>query len=56
MDKLEAKLQDYLNNKPKGFNLKSIKGTVGYMAPELILLNYCSKAADIFASGVGKRN
>ena len=28
------------------------RGTFGYMAPELILTGYCSKASDVFAAGV----
>lgn len=33
-------------------NYSHIKGTVGYMSPELILFDYKSRSADIFASGV----
>jgi serine/threonine protein kinase len=38
--------------KNKFIDFHSIKGTIGYMSPELILMNYSSKAADVFASGV----
>ena len=34
------------------FNRDQLRGTVGYMSPELILTGYCSKGADIFAAGV----
>ena len=29
-----------------------LRGTVGYMSPELILTGYCSKATDVYAAGV----
>jgi serine/threonine protein kinase len=38
--------------KNKFIDFHSIKGTIGYMSPELILMNYSSKAADVFAAGV----
>ena len=31
---------------------ENVRGTVGYMSPELILANVCSKAADVWAAGV----
>ncbi len=34
------------------FKRDQLRGTIGYMSPELILTGYCSKAADIFAAGV----
>jgi len=33
-------------------NRDRLRGTIGYMSPELILSGYSSKAADIFAAGV----
>lgn len=33
-------------------NRERLRGTIGYMSPELILNGYSSKAADIFAAGV----
>jgi calcium/calmodulin-dependent protein kinase I len=33
-------------------NRERLRGTVGYMSPELILCGHCSKATDIFAAGV----
>ena len=33
-------------------DITHVKGTIGYMSPELILMNYPSKAADIFAAGI----
>ena len=33
-------------------NKEQLRGTVGYMSPELILHGYNSKAADVFAAGV----
>ncbi len=33
-------------------NREKLRGTIGYMAPELILTGHCSKATDIFAAGV----
>ena len=29
-----------------------LRGTVGYMSPELILMGHSSKATDVFAAGV----
>lgn len=33
-------------------NREKLRGTIGYMAPELILTGHCSKATDVFAAGV----
>ena len=33
-------------------NREKLRGTIGYMSPELILLGHCSKATDVFAAGV----
>lgn len=33
-------------------NRERLRGTVGYMSPELILTGHCSKATDVFAAGV----
>jgi serine/threonine protein kinase len=33
-------------------NDRRMKGTIGYMSPELLLINHTSGAADIFAAGV----
>ena len=33
-------------------NDRRMKGTIGYMAPELLLINHTSRAADVFAAGV----
>lgn len=49
---------DEMNKKLKAFqdsgvlNREALRGTVGYMSPELILLGASSKATDIFAAGV----
>ena len=31
---------------------EQLRGTIGYMSPELILTGHCSKATDVFAAGV----
>lgn len=31
---------------------EKLRGTIGYMAPELILTGHCSRATDVFAAGV----
>ena len=33
-------------------NDRRMKGTIGYMSPELLLINHTSRAADVFAAGV----
>ncbi|KAJ1409143.1 kinase-like domain-containing protein, partial [Ochromonadaceae sp. CCMP2298] len=33
-------------------NDRKMKGTIGYMSPELLLINHTSRAADVFAAGV----
>ena len=33
-------------------NRERLRGTIGYMSPELILTGHCSKATDVFAAGV----
>ncbi len=33
-------------------NREKLRGTIGYMSPELILVGHCSKATDVFAAGV----
>ena len=33
-------------------NRERLRGTIGYMSPELILMGYCSKTTDVFAAGV----
>ncbi len=32
--------------------MDQLRGTIGYMSPELILTGHCSKATDVFAAGV----
>lgn len=49
-EELFQKLREY--KQLGSVNIQHVKGTIGYMSPELILCNYSSKAADIFASGV----
>ncbi len=49
-DLLKQRVIEY--QKTKNINLNSIKGTIGYMSPEMILCNYSSKSADIFAAGI----
>ena len=47
---LDDRLKDFSENGV--LNTVKLKGTVGYMAPELILTGHTSKATDIFAAGV----
>jgi serine/threonine protein kinase len=47
---MDARLKDFSDNGV--LNTMKLKGTVGYMAPELILTGHTSKASDIFAAGV----
>jgi serine/threonine protein kinase len=50
MDVMKAKLQVFLDT---GETYKEcLRGTIGYMSPELILTGHCSKATDVFAAGV----
>lgn len=50
IDQFLAKVKDL--EETGALDITHVKGTIGYMSPELILMNYCSKAADIFAAGV----
>jgi serine/threonine protein kinase len=49
---------DEINERLKAFQESGVldrdrlRGTVGYMAPELILMGHSSKATDVFAAGV----
>ena len=50
MRELELKIVQFFENGI--LNRERLRGTVGYMSPELILCGHCSKATDIFAAGV----
>lgn len=49
LEEMNKKLHDFLN---VGILNRSMKGTIGYMSPELILTGANSRAVDIWASGV----
>lgn len=49
VEEMEKKLNAFLN---VGILNRSMKGTIGYMSPELILAGVSTKAVDIWASGV----
>ena len=49
-DLLQAEAQAFMET--GALDTKHLKGTIGYMSPELILTGHCSKAADVFAAGV----
>lgn len=49
LEEMEKKLKAFLN---VGILNRSMKGTIGYMSPELILAGVNTKAVDIWASGV----
>lgn len=50
MAELEEKLRQFQESGV--LNRERLRGTVGYMSPELILVGHCSKATDVFAAGV----
>ena len=50
MDEINAKLKAFLDSGI--LDRERLRGTVGYMAPELILTGHSSKATDVFAAGV----
>ncbi|MFY7816712.1 MAG: protein kinase domain-containing protein, partial [Chryseobacterium taeanense] len=47
---MEEKLRSFAETGE--LNREKLRGTIGYMSPELILMGYCSKATDVFAAGV----
>lgn len=47
---MEDKLRVFLETGE--LNRDRLRGTIGYMSPELILCGHCSKATDVFAAGV----
>jgi serine/threonine protein kinase len=47
---LEEKLRSFL--KGNDLKMEKLRGTIGYMAPELFLTGHCLKATDVFAAGV----
>jgi calcium/calmodulin-dependent protein kinase I len=50
IQEIEEKIVQFFDNGI--LNRERLRGTVGYMAPELILCGHCSKATDVFAAGV----
>jgi len=58
MQNIPMPTQEELNKKIVDFfesgvlNRDKLRGTIGYMSPELILTGHCSKATDVFAAGV----
>eukprot|EP01034_Spumella_vulgaris_P029182 gene29182-36188_t len=50
MDIMNKKLKDFQESGE--LNRERLRGTIGYMSPELILTGHCSKATDVFAAGV----
>ena len=50
LQEMEQKIVQFFENGI--LNRERLRGTVGYMSPELILCGHCSKATDIFAAGV----
>ena len=50
VEELDRRLKDFCDNGV--LNTMKLKGTVGYMSPELILTGHTSKCTDIFAAGV----
>ena len=49
---MDKKLRDFREFGMGALRADSMRGTVGYMAPELILLNHYSRATDMWAAGV----
>jgi serine/threonine protein kinase len=50
MKELDAKVAQFFEGGV--LSRERLRGTVGYMSPELILMGHCSKATDVFAAGV----
>lgn len=50
VQELDARYRDFCDNGV--LNTAKLKGTVGYMAPELILTGHTAKCTDMFAAGV----
>lgn len=50
VEELDNRLKDFSENGV--LDTMKLKGTVGYMSPELVLTGHTSKATDMFASGV----
>ncbi len=48
MEQLDAAFTEF----EEAGHLPKLRGTLGYMAPELILCGHNSKAADVFAAGM----
>lgn len=46
---LEEKLRLFMETGE--LNRDKLRGTIGYMSPELILCGYCCKGTDVFAAG-----
>lgn len=47
---LEEKLRLFMETGE--LNRDKLRGTIGYMSPELILCGYCCKGTDVFAAGI----
>lgn len=50
MEVMQQKLKAF--SESGELNRDRLRGTIGYMSPELILTGHCSKATDVFAAGV----
>ena len=50
VQEMDARFRDFCDNGV--LNTTKLKGTVGYMAPELILTGHTAKCTDMFAAGV----